>query len=484
MPKKGGGSKGGGKTEEEKLLFQQQRAQAEEEMTRKREEILTLFLKDKLQKEQKNTAVNLLKLNEGWRSILRQARAAELRRDITVLSQTFERQLDGLDSIIKNLERDLQEAERQSAHVRRVHLQQLEHLRAQQDQRLTFVQQQWEDGLQQLGARFGLERKQISSHCRQQRADLADAKFTVEQQHKAVMNEIQRLYSEGIAAYESAHEDRKAALLLENKGTLREKLLQNQEAEQLCSVETQQLSLLLCRTQDLVEKTDADMRKVKMLQDTVISLRETLTSSQTENSSVETRLSAARNQVNTKTHELRDQLSQAHAAARKQLTQLTVQSDNAAKKLQALIAKGQKVLRVAEMCRKLESEQREVLSSLSWSEELQRAQTQTQTETETQTQTEAPVKEMWELQLVTRSINGAVLQRAALRKQREDLSRENQQLRGLLRQHLDAMTVSGPDASGHHALLAVCQAPTTTVPPNADRRHTVIEAVHAVKHAL
>ncbi|XP_035850348.1 dynein regulatory complex subunit 2 isoform X2 [Sander lucioperca] len=473
MPKKGGGSKGGGKTEEEKLLFQQQRAQAEEEMARKREEILTLFLKDKLQKEQKNTAVNLLKLNEGWRSILRQTRAAELRRDITVLSQTFERQLDGLDSVVKNLERDLQEAERQSAHVRRVHLQQLERLRAQQDQRLAFVQQQWEDGLQQLGARFGLERKENSSHCRQQRADLADAKFTVEQQHKAVMNEIQRLYSEGIAAYESAHEDRKASLLLENKDTLREMLLQNQEAEQLCSVQTQQLSHLLCRTQDLVEKTDADMRKVKMLQDAVISLRETLTSSQMENSSVETRLSAARNQVNTKTHELRDQLSQAHAAARKQLTQLTVQSDNATKKLQALIAKGQKVLRVAEMCRKLENEQREVLSSLSWSEELQRAQTQT----------EEPVK-MWELQQVTRSINGAVLQRAALRKRREDLSRENQQLRDLLRQHLEAMTVSGPDASRHHALLAVCQAPTTTVPPNADRRHTVIEAVHAVKHAL
>lgn len=56
---------------------------------------------DKLQKEEKNTAVNLLKLNEGWRSILRQTRAAELRKDVTVLSQTFERHLDGLDSIIK-----------------------------------------------------------------------------------------------------------------------------------------------------------------------------------------------------------------------------------------------------------------------------------------------------------------------------------------------------------------------------------------------
>lgn len=45
--------------------------------------------------------MNLMKLNEGWRSILRQTRTAELREDITVLSQTFERRLDALDSIIK-----------------------------------------------------------------------------------------------------------------------------------------------------------------------------------------------------------------------------------------------------------------------------------------------------------------------------------------------------------------------------------------------
>lgn len=45
--------------------------------------------------------MNLLKLNDGWRAILRQTRSAELHDDIVVLRQTFERQLDGVDSIIK-----------------------------------------------------------------------------------------------------------------------------------------------------------------------------------------------------------------------------------------------------------------------------------------------------------------------------------------------------------------------------------------------
>lgn len=43
--KKGAGGRSGGRTEEEKLLQLQQRAQSEREMEKKKEEILTLFLK-------------------------------------------------------------------------------------------------------------------------------------------------------------------------------------------------------------------------------------------------------------------------------------------------------------------------------------------------------------------------------------------------------------------------------------------------------
>ncbi|XP_044022644.1 dynein regulatory complex subunit 2 [Siniperca chuatsi] len=473
--KKGGGGKGGGKTEEERLLYLQQRAQAEEEMAKKKEEILALFLKDKLQKEQKNTAVNLLKLNDSWRAILRQTRAAELRKDITVLSQTFERHLDGLDSVIQNLQRDLQEAERQSARVRRLHLQHMESLWAHQDKRLKFVQQHWEECLQHLSSRFSSERKQLLAHTQRQRADLEDATFTVEQQHEVMMTEIHRLYEESIALYESAHEERKVGLVLEDTEKMKEMSLQKQEALELCGRETQVLSTLLSTHRRFIQMTDADMKKVKRLQDIVIQLREKMNSSETQNQSVQQDLTAARNQVNQRTRKLRDQLTQAHTAARKQLTDLTVQSNNAAKKLQAVIAKGERVLRVAEMCRKLESEQKEVSSTLFPAEELRQERTGPE---------EEPTKEPPELQRVTWCVSAAVLQREALKKHKDDLSRENQQLRLLLRQHLDAMTVSGDALDGRHALLTVHQAPTAAAPRDPDRRHTVIEAVHAVRHSL
>nr|XP_046269294.1 dynein regulatory complex subunit 2 isoform X2 [Scatophagus argus] len=434
MPKKAkkGGGEGGAKTEEERLLYLQQRAQAEEEMAKKKEEVLTLFLKDKLQKEEKNTAVNLLKLNEGWRSILRQTRAAELRNDITVLSQTFERHLDGLDGIMKNVERDLQEAERQSAQVRRIHLQHVERLWAQQDKRLMFVQQQWEDSLGHLTSVFSCERKQMSESCEQQRADLQDSTFALEQQHAAAMDETHRLYSKIIKLYESTHRDRVAKLMQVEKEKLKDKALQHQQVAELCSQDTQQFNKLLSENQRLIEQTDADVKKVKRLQDLVIQVREKLNSSDTENQSVEQDLTATRNQMNRRTKELREQLSEAQTVARKQLTDLTVHSDNAARNLQAAVAK--------------------------------------------------EVREFLELQQLTRRVNAAVLQRAALRGRKDDVSRENRQLRLLLHQHLDAMTVSDGTFDGRHALLAVFPAPKA--PPDANRRHAVIEAVHAVKHSL
>lgn len=88
------------------------------------------------------------------------------------------------------------------------------------------------------------------------------------------------------------------------------------------------------------------------------------------------------------------------------------------------------------------------------------------------------------MQQLMRRINTAVLHREALKKQRGDLSRENQDLRLLLRRHLDAMTVSDGALDGQHALLTAYPAPTTAAPRDQSRRHPVIEAVHVAKHSL
>nr|XP_020441991.1 coiled-coil domain-containing protein 65 [Monopterus albus]XP_020441992.1 coiled-coil domain-containing protein 65 [Monopterus albus]XP_020441993.1 coiled-coil domain-containing protein 65 [Monopterus albus]XP_020441994.1 coiled-coil domain-containing protein 65 [Monopterus albus] len=475
--KKGGGGKGW--TEEERLASQQQRAKAEEEAAREREDLLTLFLKDKLQKEQRNTAVNALKVNDGWRTTLRQTRAAELRTDISILSQTFERQLDGACSTIKTLERNLQEAERQAAQERRAHLQHVHRLSTQQEKQVTSVQQQWESGLQRLSSRFSSEREQMLAHSQQRRADLDDAMFALEQKHKEMMNEIHRLYREGIALYESAQEDQRAALALGDKERLWEKTLENQQALQLYHQDCIELDALVSENQSYMEKKDQIMKEAKRLRDNIIQLQMKLNVRKTNSERAELYLTIARNQVNKSTQELRHRLARAQMAARTQLTDLTVQSAAATKRLQAAIDKGNRVLRIAEMCRTLEREQENMLTSSSTADNQRQEGSATEEE-----ELEKETPEFPELQQVMRHINTALLHREALKRHRGDLSRENQQLRLLLRQHLDAMTVSNSDLDTHHALLTVYQAPIRMAPLDADRHHTIIEAVHVIQHSL
>uniref|UniRef100_A0A3B3ZS36 Dynein regulatory complex subunit 2 n=1 Tax=Periophthalmus magnuspinnatus TaxID=409849 RepID=A0A3B3ZS36_9GOBI len=132
------------RSEEDRPLYLQQRAQAEAELARKKEEILTHFLRDKLQDDERNSVLNLLKLNDGWRSILRQKKSTEIKKDLDVLQQTFERQVDLLDSIIKNLGVNVTEAESQSAQLHRSHLQQIQTLLELQRKRMDYLEQGWE----------------------------------------------------------------------------------------------------------------------------------------------------------------------------------------------------------------------------------------------------------------------------------------------------------------------------------------------------
>ncbi|NXU80871.1 DRC2 protein, partial [Oreotrochilus melanogaster] len=77
------------------------RALAEEEAAERKKEMLTRFLKDKVAKEGGSSTLNLHKLDTQWRGMLREAKDAELRRDIKVLMQTFSRVMDCKDSIIE-----------------------------------------------------------------------------------------------------------------------------------------------------------------------------------------------------------------------------------------------------------------------------------------------------------------------------------------------------------------------------------------------
>ncbi|NWR90690.1 DRC2 protein, partial [Furnarius figulus] len=143
---------------EAELLLLQKKALAEEEAAKTRQELLTRFLKDKLSREQQMSTRGLHKLHTLWRSVLREARDQELRQDIEILSQTFQRVMDCKDSIIEGLLKELEEADEQQSRALRSHLSLMDQLLELQHCRLGYLEEGFAAQVHILKTEFEAER--------------------------------------------------------------------------------------------------------------------------------------------------------------------------------------------------------------------------------------------------------------------------------------------------------------------------------------
>ncbi|NXY87039.1 DRC2 protein, partial [Alcedo cyanopectus] len=143
---------------EDEMLRLRNQALAEEEEAKRKAELVSHFLKDKLAKEKQNSAMNLHKINVHWRGVLRENKAKMLRQDIEILSLTFARVMNCKDSAIQSLVTDLEEAEEQHAQTLRSHLYNIDRLLQLQRCRLTHLREGYEAQLEALKREFEVER--------------------------------------------------------------------------------------------------------------------------------------------------------------------------------------------------------------------------------------------------------------------------------------------------------------------------------------
>ncbi|KAI1904620.1 hypothetical protein AGOR_G00007570 [Albula goreensis] len=257
-------------TEEEKQLLLKQKALAEEEMRKKKEAMLIKNLADKIQKEEQNSAVNELKLIERWRLVFRRVRAKELRGDIGVLSQTFERALDHKDTIIKCLEQELNELREHSAKAHGSHLDHIDRLLELQKERLATLEQQWNTELEELCTTFNTEREQIISQHQQECEYLVDVDFAMEQCHTEVDADARQEFLSARNDIANRNTEEKNALRVHFGGEAEELWNKIQEAVWSYSDSTEQrcttFQALLARDECSVLEIDSQMKKIHKMQ--------------------------------------------------------------------------------------------------------------------------------------------------------------------------------------------------------------------------
>lgn len=498
MPKKKkSGKKKGGKlakmSEEERILYMEQKALAEEEMRKKKEDLLMQFLKDKLSKEEKSTKMNMNKLNQQWRQIMRESKSADLRRDIEILSQTFERIIDRKDSVIKALATDIEEAEEQYGLAFRNHLQRMDDIIDLQRSRLDSLEKEYTQEKETLNKEFDDEFDKVSESRKAEQKMLQDVSFAMEQEFSERESDARQEFQSMRDEIKNKNLEEKHALRIQLEASVETLWKQFQAALKSYNETTEERKIafenLKVKDEKSAKEIELQMKKLQKIQDTITQLRTKMQQNTRECEERNQKLKEERESILKHFQELKSEMNVDRELERSHLTTLTLQSTNAIKKLKKIQSHGDGILRLAEMCRKLETEEEKVLpfyvSSLT-SEEIDDVDTAVMEEPAEPLS--SIMHDYQSLENFWKRYNKVLLDKLALDKEKQMLSMENQQLRAVLKQYLDGISVNDEILSQNNPLFVVNHKTNVklSVPVMDPRvRHpgqTVVEAAHIVKH--
>merc|ERR1719267_97480 len=124
-------------------------------------EVRKKYLKNQAQLELKNSRHNLNKIQESWLKIMRSAKTKQLKKEVEIISQNHERDVDRKDAILQMLDRDLDEAEEQHQVAIRSHLLNVDRALEIQQSRLLALEDDFKRDVATLTEEFRIEREEI-----------------------------------------------------------------------------------------------------------------------------------------------------------------------------------------------------------------------------------------------------------------------------------------------------------------------------------
>lgn len=98
-------------SEDERLRYLQHRAELEEEAKRRKQQLISTFMKNKLKKEEAFTRLNVAKIKSEWRDILRKIKCRVLQEDLKAIKKECDESIARKNSVIRRLLSDLDESE-------------------------------------------------------------------------------------------------------------------------------------------------------------------------------------------------------------------------------------------------------------------------------------------------------------------------------------------------------------------------------------
>lgn len=498
MPKKRSG-KVSKMSEEDRAKYLEEQRLAEEKAKRDKEEMLAQFLKNKLAREEKASKFNENKLNQQWRNYMREAKSKELKKELEILSQTFERVVDRKESVIKSLGKDLLEAEEQKAMAFRRHIQIVDYLTDLLNKMMDVLHRMFLEEQSTLIEEFDSEKTMLIRKHEEDVTRLQDIMYAMDQNFMEKEMEMKADFQSTRDEIKNRNLEEKHALRIQlesvvedlwNQFTAALKNYQESTEERKKAYED-----LKARDERSAKEIDMQMRKLQRISDNINMLKYKMAGNARECEDRNNHLKEERDVMVMQFQRLKAQLSKLRGSERERLRRLTMMVDAAEKELKAKCTKSERILKFAEMCRGLETEEEKVLPF--YASTLSKEEQEDVDAAVAEPPNEPLAQVMYDyiaLENFWKRYNKAMLDKVSLDKERSELMAQNQQLRMLLKQYLDGISVNDDILTQANPLLIVNHKTNVKLNvPLMDKRvrrqgsapnQTVIEAAHVTKHLL
>ncbi|XP_017024396.1 dynein regulatory complex subunit 2 [Drosophila kikkawai] len=460
---KGKGNKLAKMSEEERARYLQMRADQEEETRRRKMQLISMYMKNKLKREDAFGRLNMAKINQEWRSILRQVKIQELRREIVDVETFFQEALKRKDQVIHRLIAHIESTEDMYANLQQSHMENITKIVDTHRERIEFLRRIYED-----------DKQAVLSEWEQDSAGFKDMHAQKQQQLECVFYQLEETTDTGIRdnheRFLDRCEDLKSGMQLQleqitSRGEARlEKLWQ--EYQSVLAGYCQHIEGFYSEYVDLKQRDEEaalqisqQTHEIEHLVDQLANLR--LVSEEFYNKQqgqVEQRQSI-KQQLTERLQELRTCVEDEMARDHQSFKLMSVESYNALEFLQETVGKGEILIQLSAVCAKMETERERMFQLPEISREIieiremddQQAGVSSDPATDLLKDEVGVVPQM---DTFWRRVNNVAVDVACLKQQKRRLESENAQLKAQLQDYLVNLNIANGSNSHIHQYLA------------------------------
>jgi len=416
--------------------------------------------------ELRNSKYNMSKIQESWLKIMRSAKTKQLKKQVEIISQNHERDVDRKDPILQMLDRDLDEAEEQHQVAVRSHLLNVDRLLEIQQSRLLALEDDFKRDVVTLTEEFRIERDQIQDKHALEKRELTLIVQQVEHDEK---NREQADITDHQAQFEmirnrNIEEDHQMKSNLEEK--IEETRARCKEKLQLYQNQTEsntsEYKQFLYRDARLSKQVERRLRQVERMQASIQHWKLKIAQNKQECEDRNQQLRTEKDHIAKHFQELKGKMNYFRTEEKKRLADLTQNARNCIKSLNDQLGLAEKIIKTSELCRKFETEREKVLpfylsrdllnefeeGELDFGDEDLKEEIRKEL-------TDMGIDEWTYLDNFFKRFNKVKLDHLAIEQEKSRLGRENVQLRSILKQFLDGVSVNEDVLAQPNPLLVV-----------------------------